>query len=149
MSFDLSFHNKSFQESMQIQSPDTSLNHFYATKLNKSSLFLNNNNNSSSNLDSFTKLNLQATQQLPKYSANISFSRNDSGNDSQLTNSAAQMKAFKDVDSIKQHVLNTSLISSDKVVIDAMIGHIKLIFLYFFNKNRNYYSNHFIIKKEK
>lgn len=131
MSYDSQFSNNSMmsQDSMPLASPDSGVYQFFNNTvdnklLNLSGLKISKHipiNNRESLLNS-KQLNLSSSQQqIPKYSS--SFGRNDS---SQSINSYIKpIKSLKDVDLMKQQVLNTSLIGSEKAIIDAMVDNIK------------------------
>jgi len=76
------------------------------------------------------------SQPVSKYGNSLSFSQSqqkDINNSWPINANNRPVKSFKDIDLIKNRVLNSSVISSDKVIADSVMQSIKFL-------NFNYYS---------
>ena len=142
------------------------LYHFFnnsqSSQENKNGLGLSSlkmNSRLSINNIGFSSIKGSESQPVSKYGKTLSFCQNQSQKD--INNSwpiganNRSIKSFKDIDLIKNRVLNSSVVGSDKVIVDSVIQCIKffqfqfiyscdfwffdLIFLFFFvtKKKRN------------
>lgn len=140
MSYESSMNsNSSFlQDTLPLSSPDTGLYHFFnnsqSSQENKNGLGLSSlkmNSRLSINNIGFSSIKGSESQPVSKYGNTLSFSQNQSQKD--INNSwpiganNRSIKSFKDIDLIKNRVLNSSVVGSDKVIVDSVIQCIKEI----------------------
>jgi len=141
MSYDSSAHsNSSFlQDTLPLSSPDTGLYQFFNNSqssqenknLNMSNLRMNSHLSISNR--GFSSTRGSESQPVSKYGNTLSFSNSqliDNNNNSLSQPIGAfnrPVKSFKDVDFVKQRVLNSSVIGSDKVIVESVVQSIKEI----------------------
>lgn len=129
--------NSSFiQDTLPLSSPDTGLYQFFNNSQNSqenknmSLPSLKLNGKYSINNLSLSSIKGSESQPVSKYGNSLSFSQSqqkDINNSWPINANNRPVKSFKDIDLIKNRVLNSSVISSDKVIADSVMQSIKEI----------------------